>query len=197
VAQRVGLDRTTVVEAAIRVVDGDGLGALSLARVASDLSVRTPSLYSHVNGLSGLRRELWLWAVADFAAVLRTAVLGRSGDDALSSFAAAYRHYALRYPGRYQLTLASIQPGDEQTEAASRAATEAFRAVIRSFGIESGQARRVGRAIRAALHGFVSLEAARSMVRDDDLDDSFRLMVTLLAQGLRPQTAVTVQAATY
>jgi AcrR family transcriptional regulator len=187
VAQRVGLDRGAVVAAAIDVVDRDGIEALTLANVARALGVQTPSLYSHVNGLAALRRLLWLWAVNDFAAVLRSAVLARSGDEALFSFAVAYREYAARHPGRYQLTLAATTPGDLEMERVSRDASEAFRAVIRSFGIDSAQARRVGRAIRAALHGFVSLEQAHSMVRDDELDDSFETMVGLLSIGLRPQ----------
>src|SRR4051794_12744931 len=81
-AARAGLDRDAVVAAAIEIVDAEGMKALSLARLAQELGVRTPSLYSHVDGQRGLRRALWIATVDELGDVLRTSVLGRSGDDA-------------------------------------------------------------------------------------------------------------------
>ena len=51
--RKVGLNREQVVEAAAAIADRDGLGSLSLATLASKLGVRSPSLYSHVDGLAG------------------------------------------------------------------------------------------------------------------------------------------------
>lgn len=188
-ASRVGrLDRRAVVAAAVGIVDREGVAALSLARLASDLGIRTPSLYAHVRGQQGLRRELWLWSVADLGDVLRSSVMGRSEDDALFAFATAFREYAVRYPGRYQLTLDPPQPDDDEAAAVRRRANEAFSAVIRSFGVDRVRAVHAGRALRAAIHGFVTLEADGVLGRDD-VDESFRQMVTLLAHGLRPQEA--------
>lgn len=188
-ASRVGLDRNAVVSAAVGIVDREGVAALSLARLADHLGIRTPSLYAHVHGQRGLRRELWLWAVADLGEVLRASVMGRSGEDALFAFATAFRDYAIRYPGRYQLTLDPPEPFDEQADATRRRANEAFLAAIRSFGVDHAQAVHAGRALRAAIHGFVTLESDDVLGRDG-VDESFRQMVTLLAKGLGPQAQV-------
>lgn len=184
-ASRVGLDRRAVVTAAVGIVDREGVAALSLARLATDLGIRAPSLYAHVDGLQGLRRELWLWAVNDLGELLRASVMGRSGDEALFAFATAFRDYAVRFPGRYRLTLDPPDPFDDEAAAVRRRANEAFQAVIRSFGLDREQATHIGRALRAAIHGFVTLEADDAL-GDDDVDESFRQMVTLLAKGLRP-----------
>ena len=56
--RRRGLDRDDVVAAAIAIVDEEGLDALSLRAVAEALDVQAPSLYSHVDGLTGLLDEL-------------------------------------------------------------------------------------------------------------------------------------------
>jgi AcrR family transcriptional regulator len=48
------VDTEIVTEAAARVVDADGLPALTLARLASELGVAAPSLYKHVAGLDDL-----------------------------------------------------------------------------------------------------------------------------------------------
>lgn len=184
-ATRVGLDRGAVVAAAIRIADQDGVDALSLARLAADLGIRTPSLYAHVDGQRGLRRELWLWAVGDLGEVLRASVMGRSGEDALFAFATAFRDYAVRHPGRYQLTLRPPVPFDDVAAAARRRANEAFLAVLRSCGVDRSRGVHAGRALRAAIHGFVALEADDLLGRDD-VDESFRQMVALLAHGLHP-----------
>ena len=60
-SHRVGLDQATVVEAAAKLVDEEGLDQLSLGRLAVHLGVRTPSLYNHVAGLPGLKHDLALF----------------------------------------------------------------------------------------------------------------------------------------
>src|SRR3954453_15013094 len=119
-ASRVGLDRRGVVEAAVGIVEREGLDALTMARLAVALGIRAPSLYAHVDGQVGLRRELWMWAVADLGDRLGESVMGRSGDEALASFAAAFRDYARTYPGRYQLTLTPPSPLDDEALAVGR-----------------------------------------------------------------------------
>ena len=185
-ATRVGLDRAAVIAAAVEIVDRDGLAALSMTRLAADLGIRGPSLYSHVRGQVGLRRDLWLWVVGDLGDRLRDSVMGRSGEAALFSFAEAMRDYAGRYPGRYQLTLDPPAPLDDEAKAVGGRANAAFEAMIASFGVHGQQARHAGRALRAAIHGFVTLEA-RDAIGDHDVDASFETMLMLLARGLAPQ----------
>ena len=49
-ARKVGIRVDDVVEAAATVADAEGLEAVTLARVAAVLGVRSPSLYAHVDG---------------------------------------------------------------------------------------------------------------------------------------------------
>ena len=55
---RSNLTKQSVVQAAADLINAEGLEALSLGRLASELGIRTPSLYNHVDGLPGLMREL-------------------------------------------------------------------------------------------------------------------------------------------
>jgi AcrR family transcriptional regulator len=187
-ASRVGLDRRAVIAAAVGIVDRQGTAALTMTRLADELGIRLPSLYAHVRGQLDLRRELWLWAVADLGDRLGESVMGRSGEDALFAFAAQLRDYARRYPGRYQLTLDPPVPFDEEAAAVRRRANGPFRAVVRSFGLDDDRAVHVGRALRAAIHGFVALESYGA-VGESGTDDSFRELVEMLCRGLQPQTA--------
>lgn len=182
-ASRVGLDRKAVVRAAVDIVDRDGVAALTMARLAAHLGIRVPSLYAHVSGQAGLRRELWIWAVTDLGDRLREPVMGRSGEEAFLAFAAAFRDYTRCYPGRYQLTLDPPVPLDELALAAGRHANGAFQAVVRSFGLDGAAAVHAGRALRAAIHGFVALEARYAMSAEN-IDESFEHMLGMLVRGL-------------
>jgi AcrR family transcriptional regulator len=182
-ASRVGLDRQAVIEAAVGIVDREGLDALTMARLAAALGIRAPSLYAHVDGQTGLRRELWLWAVAELGDRLGESVMGRSRDEALAAFATAFRDYARSYPGRYQLTLSPPEPLDDEALAVGRRANAAFQAVIRSFGLSGDEAVHLGRAVRSAIHGFIGLEARYSL-GPENIDESFAHLLGILSRGL-------------
>jgi AcrR family transcriptional regulator len=187
---RLGLDRKAVITAAIDIVDREGAAALTMTKLADALGIRGPSLYAHVRGQLDLRRALWLWSVSDLGDRLGDCVMGRSGEDALFAFATELRDYARRYPGRYQLTLDPPVPFDEEAAAVRRRANAPFRAVVRSFGLDGVPAVHAGRALRAAIHGFVTLEADLA-IGDRDTDDSFRHLVELLCRGLKEPSALT------
>src|SRR2546430_7095161 len=53
-ARRPTLTRQAVVDAAIRMADAEGLAAVSIRRVATELGARTMSLYSHVDSKDDL-----------------------------------------------------------------------------------------------------------------------------------------------
>jgi AcrR family transcriptional regulator len=182
---RAGLDAAAVVDAAARLVDADGLDALSLSRVAASLGVRSPSLYSHVDGLEDLRRRLGAQGGRELAEAMGRAAAGRAPSDALFAVADAYLAYARAHPGRYAAAQRARElSGSAEAVAAGGAAVEVVLAVLRGYGIEGDDALHVTRTIRAALHGFVLLEADGGFALDLSLDESFSRMVATLDRGL-------------
>ena len=182
---RAGLDRGRVVAAAASLADGLGLPQLSLAAVAKELGVKTPSLYNHVASLDALRQEVSLLALGELAARLSAAAVGRSGADALHALAAAYRGYALGHPGRYAATLR----GPAAEEAALAEAAGRVLAVVtdalRGYGLEGDDEVDAVRALRSALHGWVSLEQAGGFGLPRDVEQSFVRMLDGLDAALR------------
>jgi len=181
---RAGLDTERVVDTAARIADAEGLDAVSLARVAAELGVRPPSLYNHVEGHGGLRRGLALRGVRELTAALRDAAVGRSGADALTATASAYRAYALAHPGLYGATVAAPAPGDAEHMAAAQETVDVVFAVLRGWSLEGDEAVHAARAFRSAVHGFVVLEAGGGFGIPVDLDESFQRLVATLAGGL-------------
>lgn len=185
-ARRRGLDKDDVIDAALGIVDRHGLDALSLKAVADALAVQSPSLYSHVDGLAGLLDDLAIAVTADFGETLRDSVIGVSGDDAVAAFARAYRRWATDHPGRYELSLRKVDSADKRE--VGRSAIETMDRVLAGFGLSSSEARSAGRTLRAALHGFSTLEAADALGRGRH-DASFEYLISLFVQGIRVGTS--------
>jgi len=183
-AKRVGIDRDAVVRAAAKIADDHGWDALTLARVAKKLRVRSPSLYNHVGGLEGMRRELKLVALRDLNAVLSRATIGKSRDDAVRGLATAYRAFVKRHPGTYAATTVAAPKNDPAMEAAAGNIVETILSVLSGYGLERREGLHAIRALRSTVHGFAAIEIAGGFGIPLDVDKSFEWLVAALIAGL-------------
>jgi AcrR family transcriptional regulator len=183
---RTRLDTAAVVAAAAKLADADGLQALTLARLAAVLGIRSPSLYGHVEGLEDLRRRLGARGARELAAQLSRAAAGRAGSDALGAVAHAYLAYAREHPGSYAAAQRARElQGNDEAVAAATEVTDVVLAVLRGYDLHDADAIHAARAIRVALHGFVSLEADDGFAIELPLDETFEWLVAMLDRGLR------------
>ena len=183
---RQGLSKARVVDAAARIADAEGLEAVTVARVASELGIKAPSLYNHVAGRDDLISALGVRALQALTEALTQASVGRSRDDALQGIAAAYRAYVLEHPGLYSATIRAPEADDRERQEAAEKVLEVVYAVLAGYGLEGDDAVHAARAVRSGLHGFASIEAAGGFGIPADRDESFRRMVAALAAGLEP-----------
>lgn len=184
--KKAGITQVDVIDAACRLADEHGLDNLTLARLATDLGIRSPSLYTYVDGIDGLRRAIKLQATGHLGQRMTEARNGLSGEAALVEMCIAYRHCAKEHPGMYQAIMtATPQPGDEEMLAAQLAAGAPVAAVLGEMGIEGAAVMQAFRLYRAALHGFITLELEAGFGWDLDVDASFRILVEVLLSGLR------------
>ena len=177
---RAGLTSQRVVAEAATVADEGGLEQLTLATVAQRLGVALPSLYKHVTGLDGLHRELAILGMGELATRLARAAMGRTGREALTAVAHAYRTFATERPGLYAATMRAPSPDDAEHTAVSQDALDVAFAVMRSYGIESEDAVHAIRIYRSALHGFVSQEATGAFGMPESVEESYRLLIDRL-----------------
>ncbi|HUA44325.1 MAG TPA: TetR-like C-terminal domain-containing protein [Solirubrobacteraceae bacterium] len=121
----------------------------------------------------------------ELAARLQAAAAGRARRDALDAVAKAYGAYAREHPGTYaalQQPL-TVEADDEASAAAQAAVVDVVLAVLRGYGLEGDEAIHATRTLRAALHGFVSLEAESGFGIPLSPDESFSRLVDVLAGG--------------
>jgi AcrR family transcriptional regulator len=182
---RAGLDAASVVAAAARLADRDGLDQLTLARLAAELGVRAPSLYAHVGGLADLRDRVGALGVAELTEVLSEAATGRAGREALHAVAVAYRAYARMRPGVYAALQRAPAGDEDERQAAAARLVGVLIAVLRGYGLEGDDAVHAVRLLRSALHGFVSLESAGGFALPLGLEESYERLVEMVDRGLR------------
>lgn len=181
---RAGLTTEIVTAGAAAIADEVGFERLTLAGVAERFGVAVPSLYKHVDGLGGLRREVATLAIRELGRALTAAVEG-APDDPLPALAHAYRDFARAHPGRYAATVRAPDPDDVDAVEASDAVLATVLSVMARYGSSGSDAIDATRALRAALHGFVTLEAGGGFGLPRDIDRSFERLVDLLGDALR------------
>jgi AcrR family transcriptional regulator len=181
---RAGLTPERVVAEAGALADERGISALSLAPLAERLGVRVPSLYKHVGGLDDLHRRIALAGLRDLAGALGAVTVGRSGRDALHACAAAWRAYAKAHPGRYAAIQRAPDPADAELVEVAGRLTGLVYAILRGYGLDEDETVHATRAVRSALHGFVTLEGAGGFGLPQDVDESYARLVDLLDSGL-------------
>src|SRR6478735_1741030 len=95
--------RDQLVEAGLRVLERDGLPALSARRLAAETGTSTMAVYTHFGGMTGLVDAI---AGEAFSRFTRALTEVPSTDDPVADFMVMgvhYRDYALANPHRYQM----------------------------------------------------------------------------------------------
>jgi AcrR family transcriptional regulator len=181
---RAGLSPEVVVAEAARMVDAEGASTLTLAALAQRFGVAQPSLYKHVGGLGDLHSRLAVLATRDLGASMRRAASGRSGREAVTAVACAYRDYAREHPGSYGYLLRA-RPGDPAHAEAAQEVIEVLADVLAGYGITDENAVVDAiRFLRSALHGFVALEIAGGFAMARPVDTSFDALVHAVDHAL-------------
>ncbi len=185
---RAGLTREAVVAAAAVIADSEGIAALTLARLASELEIKPPSLFNHVAGLPALRRELRLLALRELCDALTRASVGKSRADGVRALARAYRAFVKKHPGIYAETLSAADDDPEVAAVADRI-IEVCSAVMSGYQLKREEAIHALRAMRSLGHGFATLEAARGFGIPVNIDESYTWFVENFIAGLEAAQA--------
>ena len=180
---RVGLDQSTIVEAAAKLMDEEGLEQLTLGRLAERLGVRTPSLYNHVAGLPGLKHDLAMYCLRDVYDHITRAAVGKARAEAIFAFAHAYLAYARETPGRYSFTLAA-EPDDQEIQMLAKQLIEVIGAILAPYNLSEEDTVHAIRSLRSIVHGFILLEAAGGFRVAVDPNASFHWLISMFIASL-------------
>lgn len=142
--------------AALRLIDADGVGALSMRKLAGVLGVNPMSLYHHVPNKAALLRGVKNLVAARF----RPRVDGGSWQEQLHRFAEDFRALAHRHPNLIVHSLASpdfIEPVDPFWTGLT--------GLLHKAGLPVAEVARVGAVLTSLFSGFLLAEANGTLGR--------------------------------
>lgn len=181
---RRSLDSETVISAAARIADAEGLDKLTLTRVAVALGVRQPALYRHVGGYDDLIRSLSLLGREILAKRLSDSAVGLAGDDAVVAVGHAWRAMVRDHPGIYAATDRYPCAGDPELEEAVEQVLAVVGQALRAYDLTDEHRVHAARTLRSAFHGFSHLESGDGHPLPHNPEDTFRHLVELLCAGI-------------
>lgn len=156
-ARRAGqppLRREAIVAAALRVIDADGLDALSMRRLGRELGVDPMAIYHHIPTKDDVLRAV----VREVYGGLRVEPDGKSWREQVIAWATAYRAMALAHPNLALRILSDL----ESVAIAATEANESLYAALDRAGLDPLDAVRGADTIVDFIHGVVLAEAAAS-----------------------------------
>jgi len=185
--RRAKVDKDKIVATAASLINTEGTDALSLNRLASELGIKPPSLYNHINGLPHLLIELSILNTREMAERMTEAVIGKSGPDALRSLAYAYRNYIKENPGLYLVTLKASN--NQQMKSAELTAMESkvvsiVQAVLAPYRLTEEDSLHTIRGFRSIVHGFTTIEIAGGFGLSLSCDKSFDRIIEMFINNL-------------
>lgn len=188
------LTENGIYTAALRLIDADGIGALSMRKLAAALGVNPMSLYHHVPNKAALLRGVKNLVAAQF----QPRVDGGAWQEQLYRFAKDFRALAHRHPKLIVHSLASpdfIEPEDPFWTGLT--------GILNSAGVPATDVAPVGAVLASLFSGFLLAEVNGTLGRlaamrpaqgragstaasraDAEANDSFELAVQTLIAGL-------------
>lgn len=145
------LTRRSIIDAALKILQEEGVDALSLARIAKALGIQTPSLYWHFSSKAELYAHV---SEAMFREVLAELDPAQSGRDLLWALGLAMRrNLSLRKDATKLISIAGV------TDEIRNELVPALMAQVADQDMSLTQARKIVTAIQALTLGWATFEA--------------------------------------
>lgn len=157
---RQGLTRAGVVQAAIELIESEGLQRFSLRELANRLHVRAASLYNHIKNTDELYTEIGYYAISELKRAQLDAIAGKKRAQAIEALAEAYHRFGRERPEIYQVIMSLPMIKNDALLAAAGDIVEPIMTVLDGYTLTELQKMHLQRVLRSIMHGFLSQEAA-------------------------------------
>lgn len=183
---RAGLDQKTILETAAAIADREGIANVTLKRLATELGVKSPSLYKHFRGgLDELNTELMLYGWRSLEHEITNAAIGKAADDAIIAICHAYRNFVFRRKGLFEaMQWYNMYHSEEHLQATQKTIGILFQ-VLEAYGVSEDQKVHCVRMLRGFLQGFSAIECHGGFGDPTPPKDSFDFALKTIVNGIR------------
>lgn len=182
---KAGLDKNTIIEVAANMADEKGIANVTLKVLASELGVKSPSLYKHFSGgLDELNKELMLFGWHFLENEITRAAIGKAKDDAIKTICYAYRNFVTQHRGLFEaMQWYNMYQSEEHLQATQGTISVLFQ-VLEAYGLNEEQKVHCVRMLRGFLQGFSSIESHGGYGNPVSLDDTFDFALKTILNGI-------------
>lgn len=183
---KAGLDKKTIIEAAANIADEKGIKNVTLKVLASELGIKSPSLYKHFNGgLDELNKELMLYGWRSLESEIIRAAIGKSKDDAIIAVCYAYRNFVSKHKGLFEAMQWYNMYQSEEHRQATQGTIDILFQVLEAYGLTEAQKVHCVRMLRSFLQGFSAIESHGGFGNPAPLDETFDFALKTILSGIR------------
>ncbi|WP_036815572.1 TetR/AcrR family transcriptional regulator [Pontibacillus yanchengensis] len=182
---RAGLNQTLIIDKALEIANKEGIESVTIASLARELNIKSPSLYNHVKNLGDIREAMAIQAIKQMEQHLRSSTISlENGEETIRAIGKAYVQFAKQHPGIYEALLSAPDPSSQNVMKAGEGIVTLIKEALSPYPLtEVGMIHAV-RGLRSLLHGLVDLHYRGGFNLDVDLEGSQEFMVETFIKGL-------------
>ena len=175
---RQGLTRADIIDAAIGMIESEGLHSFSLRELASRLHIKAASLYNHISSSDELYTEIGYYAISALKKAQIDAIAGKQRAEAVEALADAYHRFGKERSEIYKVILSLPMVKNDALQTAAGDIVEPIMAVLSGYRLAEEHKMHLQRVLRSIMHGFISQEEAGCFRHfPADVSDSYRMAV--------------------
>lgn len=182
---RTGINQEIIINKAVEIAEKGGMEAVTMATLARELSIKSPSLYNHFKGLKEVKLALALKALNLFYQYLKKATLNqKDGSEAIRAIGKAYIEFANQHPGLYEALISSPDPSSNTIQIAEEAIVDLIMEAISVSPLNEKEQIHAVRGLRSLLHGLVDLKRKGGFNLPLDFEESLEVNLEIFIKGL-------------
>lgn len=182
---RADIDKSVIINKAVELANEIGFEKVTLKLLASNLNIKPPSLYNHINGLEDLQKEVMLYGWKQLEERVIEAAIGVTGYDALEAMGRAFYKYSTENPGVFDAMLWYNKfQSDEMQDATKRIFSVIYK-IFSTLNISQENCDHLIRTYRAFLEGYILLVNNNAFGHPLSIEDSFEISLKVLKAGTK------------
>lgn len=181
---KAGLDKRTIIDAAVKIADAKGLANVTLREVAMALGVKPPSLYKHIpGGLNELYEGIMTYGWQSIDAEIMRSAVGKSRGEAIAAMCYAFRDFALRHPGAFEALQWHNSYASELNRQATGGIIATLNQVLDAYDMSEEQKLHILRFLRGFVQGFSMIEVHGGFGDPLSVQESFDFALEIIIGG--------------
>ncbi len=181
---KMGLNKEIILKKAMEMADERGIASVTIKALATELGVKSPSLYKHVENLEELMKELMRRGWEELSEEALKAAVGVAKEDAVRGIFYACRRYAKSHPGVFDAMQWYNMYYSEQDMAATEKIVSVLFQVLDGYDLVEEKKVHIVRIFRSFLQGYLSIENHDGFGNPISVDQTFDFALEIILNGI-------------